>query len=132
MPYRQHPVRGCNTEPTKRERRQREAAIHLIYMFGRMDQPVSTELAHDAADIYGGRTDKWVRFLSELLKEMNQGQIDRIVYDAKDNRSRSLASWYEENLTQHRQLLAVRAEEKKQARIKELRDELAKLEEEDH
>lgn len=132
MSYRQHTVPGCNTdptEPTELERRQREAAIHLVYVFGRMSQPVPAELAYGAADIYGGRTDEWVRFLCELFQEMDQEQIDRIVYGVKDKQSQSLAVWYEENLEEHRQRLAVEAEDKKQARIQELKDELAKLEE---
>lgn len=90
----------CNTdhmEPTARERHQREAATHLVYIYGRMGQPVPAEVARCAADIYGGQTDEWVKFLCTMLKEMTPDQIDKFVYDAKDKRSRALADWYEEH-----------------------------------
>lgn len=96
----------CNCdhmEPTARERHQREAATHLVYIYGRMGQPVPAEIARCAADIYGGQTDEWVKFLCTMFKEMNQEQIDRIVYDAKDKRSRALADWYEEHQEVDRQ-----------------------------
>lgn len=90
----------CNTdhmEPTARERHQREAAQHLVYIHGKINQLVPARLAAAASDIYGGQTDEWVKFLCTMLKEMTDEQIDRIVYDAKDKRSRSLADWYEEH-----------------------------------
>ena len=123
----------CNCdhmEPTARERHQREAATHLVYIFGRLGQPIPADIARCAADIYGGQTDEWVKFLCTMLKEMTDEQRDRIVYDAKDKRARSLADWYEEHLEVDRQREAAEAAEKeaKQRRIKELRAELAKLE----
>ena len=128
------PCRTDHMEPTARERHQREAATHLVYILGRMGQPVPAEIARCAADIYGGQTDEWVKFLCTLLKEMNQEQIDRIVYDAKDKRARALADWYEEHqeVDRQREEAEAKAEEKKQARIKALKAELAELEGEDN
>lgn len=90
----------CNTEhmePTARERHQREAAQHLVFIHGKINQPVPARIAAAASDIYGGQTDEWVKFLCTMLKEMNDEQLDRIVYDAKDKSSRALADWYEEH-----------------------------------
>lgn len=91
----------CNTdymEPTAAETHRREAANHLIYAFGRLnDGPLPSGLASAAADLYGGGTDKWVKHLCTLLREMTEEQRERVVYDAKDKRSRALADWWEEH-----------------------------------
>lgn len=91
------PCRTDHMEPTARERHQREAAKHLVYIHGRMGQAVPPRIAEAATDIYGGQTDEWVKMLCTMLKQMNAEQIERIVYDAKDKRARRLADWYEEH-----------------------------------
>ena len=85
----------CNTdhmEPTAGERHRRQAAQHLVYLFDRLGKNISRHVKDAADDLYGRGGDECVAALCEILRGMDP-EIEAIVYDAKDRRSRRLADW---------------------------------------
>lgn len=91
----------CNTEymePNVRERQHREAAQHLVYLYGAMNQPIPAQIAADAAHIYGGSNGEAnMRRLCTLLGEMSADQLTRYVYDGRNPKARKLADWWDEH-----------------------------------
>lgn len=91
----------CNTsymEPTVQERQHREAAEHLVYLYGALKQPVPAQIAADAANTYGGENgEKNVVHLCTLLGEMSNKMLNRHVYDGRNPKARKLADWWDEH-----------------------------------
>ncbi|QJA43031.1 hypothetical protein [Phaeobacter phage MD18] len=91
----------CNTvymEPNVRERQHREAAQHLVYLYGAMNQPIPSQIAADAANIYGGANgEEHMKHLCILLREMSEDQLTKYVYDGRNPQARKLADWWDEH-----------------------------------
>ncbi|QGH74961.1 hypothetical protein MAL1_00215 [Bacteriophage DSS3_MAL1] len=92
------PCNSDHMEPTVRERQHREAAQHLVYIYGAMNQPVPAQVAADAAHIYGGSAGEInMNTLCSLLRGMSEEQLSRIVYDGRNPQARKLADWWDEH-----------------------------------
>ena len=107
------PCRSDHMEPNVRERQRQDAAKHLVYILGKMNQPVPAKVASAAADNYG-TDDTHMRTLCTIMGEMSEEQLNRIVYDGRSAEARSLADWWEEH--QREDEIARKAEAKKNAR----------------
>lgn len=93
------PCRSDYMEPSEREIESRAVANHLIYVFTKLKQTVNiTPEIKEASTAYYGNikmVDTWTALLCSTLRELSQTDIDKIVYNAKDACSRSLADWWE-------------------------------------
>ena len=89
------PCRSDYMEPTHTERRLQETAILLGYALVEMNQKVTGRVANAANDQYC--TTDLVPDLCALIRSMTAEEKDRIVYNARDKRSRQLANWWEEH-----------------------------------
>jgi hypothetical protein len=107
------PCRSDHMETTVRERQRQDAAKHLVYILGKMNQPVPANVASAAVDKYG-TDDMPMRTLCIFMGEMSEEQLNRIVYDGRSAEARALADWWEEH--QREDEIARKAEAKKNAR----------------
>lgn len=110
------PCRSDYMEPNNRERQLQETAQLLGYVLVETDQPVPGPVADAANNIYCA-TDL-VPDLCRAIREMDQATFDRIVYNARDPRSRRLADWWERHdAADQARVAAERAATKRQALI---------------
>lgn len=92
------PCKSDYMEPTVKERQHRQAAQLLVYVHGKLGQPVPKKLSAAAADIYGGADgEKNMEFLCTLIRNMSEEQRERIVYNGRDPMARRLADWWDEH-----------------------------------
>lgn len=128
----------CNSEymePSVAERQCRDAAQLLIYVLTELGKNVPKYLREDAEDIYGGHSgDKYMKRLCKELSEMEELQIDRIVYNARSSESRRLADWWEEHQRQDKIREMIETKKKKLAPFvdmsrEELIDKILELDE---
>ena len=95
----------CNCdhmEPNAAERHRREAAQHLVYLFERLGKKIDPSIKAAADDLYGTGGDECVAALCEILGG-HMEEVEAIVYDAKDRRSRRLADWWEDHQEEDRE-----------------------------
>ena len=93
------PCRSDYMEATEREIESRALANHLIYVYTKLNQTanITPKIKNASTEYYGNvkMVDVWTALLCSTLRGLSQADIDRIVYNAKDACSRSLADWWE-------------------------------------
>lgn len=100
------PCRDDYPEPSQADRNSQEAAKNLVYLYGKLGQPVSAELKSAAQSCYKvGKVDR-VNELCTLLTNMTEKERDKLIYNARDKGARALADWWEEHEEQDRRRLA--------------------------
>lgn len=117
----------CNSdylEPTVREREHQRAANLLVYSLTEMGCKVPNWIKHEAGNIYAGDS-RLLPMLCELVSGMSCADRERVVYNARDGRSRDLANWWERHLEADRQ--RIRDEQLKAERDSLKASGLAKL-----
>lgn len=90
----------CNSdylEPTHREREFQRAATLLLYVRKKTGKPAEAWAKKEAYNIYA-RDERCVTVLCIALGVLSQKEMEEIVYNAHDARSRDLANWREEHL----------------------------------
>lgn len=93
---------GCRSDylaPGLRETESREVAAHLIYVCTESKQRnmIPQGCVEAVDNIYGNlqMVDTWTAELCGILTNMSPTDIDRIVYNAREPKSRRLADWWE-------------------------------------
>lgn len=93
------PCRSDYMEANGREIESQTVAKHLIYVFTKLKQTanITPEIKAASTDYYGNikMVDVWTALLCSTLRGLSQADTDKIVYNAKDGCSRSLADWWE-------------------------------------
>lgn len=92
------PCRSDYMEPTQKERLLQETAQHLVYvrMSTNSGQAVDKNLKAAAKDIYCRKD--YVATLCSAIRALTDEQMNRIVYDGRNPKARSLADWWEKHL----------------------------------
>jgi len=93
------PCRSDYLESTQREKESKRVATLLVYLFTELNQTAQiTKELSDAVDNYYGeesKLDEWTALLCSTLRNLSQKEEDAIVYNARDKKSRKLATWWE-------------------------------------
>lgn len=109
------PCRSDYLEPTNRELDSQEVAKHLIYVSKIIKNKLPENIKNAATDCYGNvkLLDDMVQLLCSMLSSMSEEDINRIVYNAKDKKSRKLADWWETHQVADKKRIKKEAAEKK-------------------
>lgn len=91
----------CNCdymEPNKKEENSKEIAEHLVFINSIRSELILPEYIQEAANnIYGDvkNLNNMTILLCQILSNMSEDQLDIIVYNSKNKKSRRLADWWE-------------------------------------
>jgi hypothetical protein len=101
---------GCDSsylQANAQEMESRLVALHLVYVFTALKQlkSITPEIKAAAKDYYGNikNLNQDTALLCSTLKGLSKADTDKIVYDARNARSRALASWWEDHQAHDRQ-----------------------------
>ena len=94
------PCRSDWPSPPGQQQRNQQAANLLVSLYELTKKPVSEALRKEVVNCYCEID--FVKTLCGLLKAMKPKERDRVIYNAKDKRSRELADWWENHLEQDR------------------------------
>lgn len=89
----------CNSDylnPTHREAQLQRAAKLLKYVYECLGLEVPKHVKETAADIYA-KDDRSVMKLCDIIHQMNEAQLNEIVYDGRNKNARDLADWWDEH-----------------------------------
>lgn len=89
------PCIGPTDEEMRRWKYHRSVADHIIYICEKMGRKAPEAVVQVSKNIYS-ETDL-TRTLCEMLRAMNHEEMEGIVYNARDRRSRELANWWEDH-----------------------------------
>lgn len=86
-------------EPNEREVQTTKAARLLIYVMSALDSnwkpsPLLSKMAETAYPDTS-HLDNYTRSLCEILKDLNEAEQNRIIYDGRNRDARELAEWWE-------------------------------------
>lgn len=121
------PCDSSYQNPTLEELNKIETSKLIIYVDEQLKLKTPKAIKDAAADVYGDGIDldKITRMLCKKLSTLNDKQLKKIVYNAKDKTSRKLADWWEEHQAADKKRLK---KELKDAKDKQARDKaIAKL-----
>ncbi len=109
---------GCNGDylnQTNREKQLQQTAKFLVFVAKKLNNEPNKLWVKTANDYYAAVN--LVPELCSLLNEMNNEQINAIVYNAKDKTSRALADWYEEHKAADEKRIAAENEKLKKEKL---------------
>ena len=98
------PCRSDYMEPTGKERQLQDTAKLLKYALFELDLPVPSKVRTAADDVYCQLD--LVPDLCKLITNMNELQVNRVVYNAQNKQARKLADWWEEHQRADRKRIA--------------------------
>ena len=120
----------CNSEymrATDREVESQLVAGHLHWLYTRLGKLniITPELVKAKDDYYGniGMLDAWTADLCGLIRSLTDEQKDKLLYDGRNAKSRSIADWWDRHQAWDRR----REEDEKEEEEIKLRDLLINL-----
>lgn len=129
------PCNSDHMEPRADEKASREVAGHLVYVLGKLGEPIPAATKQASEYIYGDTVNLnlFTNQLCRLIRNMSEVQVEDIIYNARSKEARSLADWWEahqEHDRQREELERVSAERnalKRQALAKLTQEEMDAL-----
>ena len=91
----------CNSDymdPNQSERNSKEVAEHLMYIQSLQPYIILPKYISEAANNFYGNSDKlneMVVLLCSIISRFDNEELNRIVYNGKDPKSRKLANWWD-------------------------------------
>lgn len=89
------PCRTDHIEPTREEREAQHVCQLLVWVNNSLGRSSSEELKANANRSYATDLNTWTAELCAILGSLDDEQIDKIVYNARSQKSRKLADWWE-------------------------------------
>lgn len=118
-------------EAAGREIESRLIAAHLVYVFTELGQKsnITKEIQEASTAYYGNlpKIDAYTELLCSTLSTMKVTDMDRIVYNARNPKSRSLADWWENHQEWDKKRQKIDAKKKKEDKAKHLAKSFGKL-----
>lgn len=103
------PCRSDYLEPTRKEELLQETATLYAYALDELGMEVPNSVLQATTDIYCSVD--FVRDLCNLINDMTEDEVNRVVYNARSITSRRLADWWEKHQEADQQRLAEEAVE---------------------
>ena len=93
------PCQSDYMEPTEREQESRRVAEFLCYLADMEVVFITSEVRKAAKSIYGNDDDldRNTSLLCTCIRGMDEGELDRVVYNGRDKTARRLADWWEDH-----------------------------------
>ena len=93
---------GCRSdhmEPRAAETESHEVAKHIVFVEAHLGNHPATWILAAATHMYGAesRVSELTAILCEAIRELDDNQLETVVYNARDKQSRELASWWEQH-----------------------------------
>ena len=103
------PCRSDYLEPTHKEKLLQETAILYSYALDALGEEIPDSVLQASNDIYCSVD--FVPNLCDLISNMAEDNLNKIVYNARSSMSRKLADWWEKHQEADQQQLAQEASE---------------------
>lgn len=113
------PCKSDYLNPSNYEKDCKEIASHIVFISDKLNIEVEEKYREASEDIYGRTSEGPLDInaatihLCSLIKDMDQPQLNSVVYNARDKRSRKLADWWETHVEADKKRLLEEVEKEK-------------------
>jgi len=115
------PCQSDHMEHNPREIESSLVAELLVYTKGKLRQKVSEDIKDAAGSYYGNvkHLDEWTAELCSLCSGFSKEQEEKIIYNGRNAKSRSLADWWDRHKSYDKKRKSKEKQDKKNEKLRE-------------